>query len=237
MRSLRWNATSRTGDGSARSPRRFTIAAAVLISAAGLTFLPVTAASAAACGTPVPAGSNCTMTGTLTLTAGGLTLTAPASLSWAATLNGANQSIVDVTAADQQYTVNDGTGSGAGWHVSVSATTFTNGSHTLPDTGTFVTTGSVTSISATAAPTAACAASTTCTLPNNTTAYPVAITTAASSPAAVTIYDTAAGTGVGQIVIGGSTAANPVGWWVNVPASATAGAYTSTITMAVVSAP
>ncbi|MEV0403634.1 hypothetical protein [Actinoallomurus sp. NPDC050550] len=34
------------------------------------------------------------------------------------------------------------------------------------------------------------------------------ITTAASSPTAVTIYDTAAGTGLGQVVIGGSTAAN-----------------------------
>ncbi len=183
------------------------------------------------------AGSNCTVTGTLTITAGGLTLTAPASLGWAATLNGANQSVVDVTAADQQYTVNDGTGSATGWHVTLSATTFTNGSHTLPDTGTFVTTGSVTSISATTAPTAACAASTTCTLPTNTTTYPVAVTTASSSPTAVAIYDTAAGTGVGQIVIGGSSAANPVGWWVNVPASASAGAYTSTITMAVVSAP
>jgi hypothetical protein len=28
-----------------------------------------------------------------------------------------------------------------------------------------------------------------------------------------------------------------VGWWINVPASASAGAYTSTVTMAVVSAP
>jgi hypothetical protein len=53
----------------------------------------------------------------------------------------------------------------------------------------------------------------------------------------VTIYDTAAATGVGQVVIGGSGAANPVGWWLNVPASAFAGAYTSTVTMAVISAP
>jgi hypothetical protein len=194
-------------------------------------------ALAAACGTPVAAGSSCTLTGTLNVTAGTLTLTSPSSLTWSATLNGTNQSVVDTTAVDQQYTVDDATGSGAGWHVTLSATTFTNGTHTLANTGTFVNTGSVTSISATTGPTATCATGATCTLPTNSTTYPVAVTTAASSPAAVTIYDTAAGTGLGQIVVGGSTAANPVGWWLNVPANAYSGAYTSTVTLAVVSAP
>lgn len=42
---------------------------------------------------------------------------------------------------------------------------------------------------------------------------------------------------MGQMVIGGSTAPNPVGWWVNVPASATAGSYISTITMEIISGP
>jgi hypothetical protein len=65
----------------------------------------------------------------------------------------------------------------------------------------------------------------------------VAITTAASTPTPATIYDTAAATGLGQMVIGGSAAANPVGWWVNIPASAKAGDYTSTITMAIISGP
>jgi hypothetical protein len=53
----------------------------------------------------------------------------------------------------------------------------------------------------------------------------------------VVIYDTSASTGLGQIVIGGSTATNPVGWWVYVPASASAGSYTSTITMEIISGP
>lgn len=192
-------------------------------------------ASAAGCGGAVPAGSNCTMTGTVNLSGGALTLTSPSSLTWTGTLTGIDQSIVDTISGDQQYTVNDATGSGAGWHVTTSATTFTNGSHTFPDTGTFVTNGSATSITATTAPTATCTA--TCTLPSNSTTYPVAVTTAASSPTPVTIYDTAAASGMGQIVIGGSTQPNPVGWWVNVPASASAGAYTSTITMAVISGP
>jgi hypothetical protein len=202
---------------------------------AGSVVLTAGAARATACGTPVPAGSSCTLTGTLTLSSGALTLTSPSSLTWSATLTGTDQSVDDVVAGDQQYTVDDATGSGAGWHVTTSATTFTNGSHTLPDTGTFVTTGSVNSITATTAPTATCTG--TCTLPTDSTTYPVGITTAASSPSPVVIYDTASATGLGQIVIGGSTQAHPVGWWVNVPASAIAGTYTSTITMTVISGP
>ncbi len=205
---------------------------------ASLTAVPVLipgTALAQGCGSPVAAGSNCTLTGTLTVTAGSLTLTSPASLTWAVTLTGLDQSVVDTTSGDQQYTVNDATGSGAGWHVTVSATTFTTGSHTLANTGTFSTTGSVTSNSATNPPTATCSA--TCTLPTNSTTYPVDITTAASSPTPVTIYDTAAATGLGQIVIGGSAQPHPAGWWLSVPSNAIAGSYTSTITMAIVSAP
>jgi hypothetical protein len=220
--------------------RRLSRALGVLtILASGLTAGSVALmsgpASATACGTAIAAGSSCTMTGTVSLTAGALTLTSPSALNWATTLTGVDQSLVDGTAGDQQYTVNDATGSGAGWHVTTSATTFTNGSHTFPNTGTFVTNGSVTSITSTSAPTATCTG--TCTLPTNTTTYPVAITTAASSPTPSIIYDTAVATGMGQIVIGGSAQPNPVGWWVNVPASATAGSYTSTITMEIISGP
>jgi hypothetical protein len=164
-----------------------------------------------------------------------LTLTSPASLTWADTLNGTNQSVADTTAADEQLTVNDATGSGAGWHVTVSATTLTTGTHSLPNTGTLVYTGSVTSVAATTAPDANCVI--TCTLPTDTTTYPVAITTAGSSPPAATIYDTAAGTGSGAVTLGGSSAAHPSGWWVNVPGNTYVGTYTTTITMAVVSAP
>jgi hypothetical protein len=192
-------------------------------------------ASAAGCGAAIPAGSNCTLNGTVNLSAGTLTLTSPSSLTWTAALTGNDQSVVDVLSSDQQYTVNDATGSGAGWHVTTAATTFTNGSHTFPDVGTFVTNGSLGSITATTAPSATCTGS--CTLPTNSTTYPVAITTAPATPTPVLIYDTATATGLGQIVIGGSTHPNPVGWWVNVPASASAGSYVSTITMAIISGP
>jgi hypothetical protein len=192
-------------------------------------------ASAATCTAII--GTGCTITGTATLTGGILSELVPGQLTWSGTLTGVAQSLVDTTAADQGYTVTDATGSAAGWHSQVSATTFTSGAKTLPNTGTFVTNGSVTSVTSTTAPTAACAVALACTLPTNTTTYPVAVTTAASAPTAVTIYDTSATTGVGVINIGGSTAANPVGWWVNVPANALAGTYTSTIVESIVSGP
>ena len=111
---------------------------------------------------------------------GTLNLTSPSSLTWAATLNGSSQSVADAVPGDQQFTVSDQTGTGAGWHITVSATTLTHGTHTLANTGTFVFNGSISSIAATTAPTATCVTS--CVPPVDTTTYPVAITTATSSP-------------------------------------------------------
>jgi Fibronectin type III domain/Regulator of chromosome condensation (RCC1) repeat len=165
---------------------------------------------------------------------GGLSLTSPGSLTWATTANGSDQTVVDTTATDQQFTAADLTGSGAGWHITVSATTFTSGSNVLPNAGAIQLTGSTTSLASTA-PTATCQG--TCTVPTDTTTYPVAITTAASSPTAYTVYDTAAGTGEGTMILGGSTAANPIGWWVQVPATALAGSYVSTVAITLVSGP
>lgn len=214
-----------------------------------LLVVPVVSVSAAigaiAAGSVVPAGAAtctattstpCSDTGTLTLSAGTLSATVPSSLGWSGTLSGTTSYLVDSTAGDQSFEVDDNTGSGAGWHVTVSATTFSaGGGLTLPDTGTFSVTGSTSSNSATTAPTATCVS--TCTLPTDTTSYPVAVTTAASSPTAVDIYDTAASTGLGDITIGGSAAANPVGWWLAIPPTAQAGTYTSTIVFSVVSGP
>ena len=196
-------------------------------------------AQAAACpGTPVVAGTACTDTGTLTFTGGSLNLLSPIALTWAGTGNGLNQQLVDATTAHQSYVVDDATGSGAGWNVTVSATTFTSISPaaTLVNAGTFSTNGSITSAVATTAPTGACTSGATCTVPTDTSVYPVAITTAASSPTAYKIYDTSAATGLGSITIGLPGAA-PVGWWVAVPANAVPATYLSTVTLEVISAP
>ena len=195
-------------------------------------------AQAAPCpGTPVVAGTSCTDTGTLTYTGGTLALTSPTALTWAGTGNGLNQQLVDATTAHQSYVVDDATGSGDGWNVSVSATTFTNGTVSLANTGTFSANGSITSAVATAGPTAACTSGATCTLPTDTpVTYLVAMTTAASAPTPVKVYDALAATGLGSITIGLPCAA-PVGWWVAVPTNAKPATYTSTVTLEGISAP
>jgi hypothetical protein len=166
---------------------------------------------------------------------GFLQLTSPASLTWAVTGTGLNRSVVDGNSGDQQLTATDNTATGAGWHITVSATTFTTGPKSLPNAGAVDFTGSVSSSLAGTAPSATCVGS--CTLPTDTTTYPVVMATAVSSPSVYTVYDTAAGTGEGVMIIGGSAAANPIGWWVQVPASTSAGSYTSTVTLEVVSGP
>jgi hypothetical protein len=166
---------------------------------------------------------------------GGLTLTSPSALGWSGTITGSAQNLVDGTAGQQNFLIDDETGSGAGWHITASATTFTTGLNSLPNSGSLVFTGSVTAATATTGPSVAC--NTSCTLPVNTTTYPVAITTAATSPTAATVFDTAAGSGLGPAIIGGSSAANPVGWWIKLLATARAGTYSSTITIATVSGP
>jgi hypothetical protein len=166
--------------------------------------------------------------------AGSLTLTTPDTLSWSATLTGFPQDAVDAVPADQQLTVDDSTGSGDGWHITIAATTFTSGALTLPDTGIIAVTGSATSLTG-AVPSAACVGS--CVPPTDTITYPVLVSTAASSPPATTIYDAAAGTDTGTVTLGGSGAADPLGWWLSVPATAYTGSYSSTLTLAVVSGP
>src|SRR5579859_2569648 len=111
----------------------------VLGAIAGLALSGAGAASAGTCTAPAA----CTATGTANLGAGTLSLTAPDTLSWTATLNGSAQQLVDT--ADQTLTVDDATGSASGWSLTVAATTFTSGSNTLSDTGTFSVTGSATS--------------------------------------------------------------------------------------------
>jgi WxL domain surface cell wall-binding len=170
---------------------------------------------------------------------GVLTFAPPASLTWSGTLSGRPQAIADTSASDQQLMVNDQTGTGDGWNLTVAATNFTNGrGYSLPGPSVLEVTGSVTNAASGVAPTAACLTSSICTLPNDSSiAYPQTITSAAQSPTPVIVYVAAPNTGVGPVTIGGSTAVNPFGWWVNVPGYAESGTYTSTITVSVGSGP
>jgi hypothetical protein len=186
---------------------------------------------------------NCDVTGTLTLAGGALSATFPGALGWAGTISGND---LDISNALHSIEVDDLTGSGAGWRVTAEATTFTfttadstPKTYTLSDSGTLSVNGSVSNPDDTSdAPTSACASGSTCTVSATTTSFPVAITTAASPSTAKVIYNADNGTGMGKVVVGGnSTGDHPLSWWIHIPASAHAGTYTSTITLAVVSGP
>lgn len=114
--------------------------------------------------------------------------------------------------------VSDLRGTGAGRNLTVSATTWTSGSATLPATASSVT-----------AVTAACSGGV-CTAPINSVTYPFVLPAAVSPPAAVKLFNAAASSGTGQFTITPTV-------HVTVPANARSGAYTSTITLAIASGP
>jgi hypothetical protein len=199
--------------------------------AAGVSVVGAGPAGAVTCLT----GATCAVAGTATLGGGTLSLTAPTTLTWTIPLTGVAQSAADTVAGDQLLTVDDATGSASGWNVSVAATTFTSATSTLADAGTFSINGSLTSATTAATPDAACTVAGQCTVPTGTEpVYPVALTTAATGPTPTVFYTAAAASGIGSILIGGTT---PVGWWVTVPFNALAGAYTSTIDLTIASGP
>ena len=189
------------------------------------------AAQAAACSGAVAVTTPCTDIGTLTFTAGSLTFTPPTVFTWAATDTGVDQGVLDTTTGHETMVVDDATGSGAGWNVTASSTQFTTGTILLPTTALSLN-GSTSLATAATIPTAACSTATTCTVPTDSSVtYPVAIGTTA-----VKIYDALVNTGLGSINLG-LPGANPMGWWLTIPANQKPGTYTSTITLEVISAP
>lgn len=204
----------------------------VLGSGAALAVSGAGAADAATCTTGAP----CTAFGTANLNPGTLSLTAPDTLTWTATLTGAPLQVADALTGDQSLTVDDATGSGAGWALTATATQFTTGGGspaTLTTAGTLSVNGSPTSETADTAPDAVCTVAGDCTLPSgNLESYPVPVTTDGST--AATLYTAAASSGFGSILLG---SADPIGWWLSLPSNTLAGTYTSTVDLNIVSGP
>lgn len=176
----------------------------------------LTASTGLLLGSTVPADAT---TATATLSAGSLAfVSAPPAVSFAATLNGLDQTPTTTQALD----VGDATGSGTGWDITATSTTFATGApvHNLSTSATTV--GS--------APTVACDASATCTLATNSVTYPYALPAAGTAPTATKLYNAAANTGLGNQTV------TPT-WKLAVPASTFAGTYTSTWTLSLVSGP
>ncbi len=137
---------------------------------------------------------------------GSLSLAAPASSGLGSViLDGAIQSLTPTLV----LTPADDTGSGAGWNLTGTSTTFTNeNGKTLPTGATTVTAG------------VAAAVGETCRLPTNTISYPVALPAGTVPPAAVKLYDAAAGTGLGPLTL-------TLTFNIGVPPSAYKGTYSS----------
>ncbi len=221
--------------------------AAVL--AAGLAVTATVAlsgtADAAACSGLTGLAGSCTTTGTVTITAGGLTVGAPASLTWTAAITGAAQTIYDTNASDEILYTSDlrgllSTNGSAGWNVTATAGTFTGGTGaTLADTagGQVLAFGGGASGAATNVPTAACVIVLTCTpASTSVTGYPLFVPTGASAtPTKIYNASTTTGQGIGQI--GGSSATHPAVWQVNLPSVVAADTYTSTVTVTIAAGP
>jgi hypothetical protein len=160
------------------------------------------------------------VTGTATISAGSLGfVSTPPNVSFSATLTGLDQTV----SANEALDVGDATGSGTGWNVTATSTTFTTGGgspHLLSTTATTLT----------SAPSDVCDASSTCALATNSITYPYTLPAAASAPTATKLYNAAANTGMGNQTV------TPA-WKLSVPASTYAGTYTSTWTLSLVSGP
>jgi hypothetical protein len=140
-------------------------------------------------------------------------------LTWTATLGGVDQTVD----ASSSITVVDTVG--VGWNLEVSATPLTSGSNTLPAPKI---NGSSSSATATTAPATSCAGGTgTCVAPAGTAVtYPVTVPT--GTPAS--LYTSNSGSGIDGVTLS-------LDWWLTVPGDASAGTYTDTITVTVVSGP
>ena len=165
----------------------------------------------------VPAVLADTAPATASVTGGALSESTASTPSVSATLNGTNQ----VPTYTMDIATNDRTGSGSGWNLTITSTTFSTGGgspRTLSNTAS-----QVTSVAS------ACAQGT-CTDPTNSITYPLTLPAGATAPTAVKLFNAAIDTGMGDF-----TVTPTVG--VTIPANAFAGTYTSTITLAVASAP
>src|SRR5690242_20473437 len=181
------------------------------------------AAAVAACLTALGLGvqSAGAATATATLNAGSLAfVSTPANVSFSATLDGTDKNVTATQALD----VSDGTGSGAGWNITATSTTFSTGGGSpklLPTTATTVQ----------SAPTVACDAGVTCTAATvSGLTYPYSLPAAGTAPTATKLFNAAANTGLGNQTV------TPT-WRLTVPGNAAAGTYTSTWTLSLVSAP
>jgi hypothetical protein len=149
---------------------------------------------------------------------GNLTVTAPgAPPSFSLTLNGLDQT----PTYTPSLSVTDTRSSSTGWNLQITSTQFaTGGGATLPTNASTVT-----------GVTSACNTGSTCgTAPTNNVTYPFTLPAGSTPPTAVKLYNAASGTGSGIVNVTPTVQ-------VAVPGNASAGSYSSTLTVTVASGP
>jgi WxL domain surface cell wall-binding len=160
------------------------------------------------------AAATAALAGTLTPTAtisgaAGMSMNLPSNPSLTDTLDGTDQ-LVSWSAL---LGIVDARGSGAGWNLTMSATTFSDGAgHTLAP-------GSVASVGS------ACQGGNSCSGATNSVTYPITL-----GGTATKFFNAGTGSGMGKVDVTPSVD-------VAIPGNAYAGTYTSTVTLAAVSGP
>lgn len=151
-----------------------------------------------------------TLTATATVTgAGSLSMALPSNPSMSDTLDGTDQTVT----WSGLFGIVDARGTGAGWNLTISSTTFSDGA------GHSLAAGTVTGV------VGACHAGSSCTAATNSITYPITL-----GGTAAKFFDAAANTGMGKVDVTPTVA-------VAIPGNSYAGTYTSTVTLAAVSGP
>jgi len=180
--------------------------------------LAVTVGGVAALAAALPAGAS--TSASASINAGSLAfVSSPSTVSFSDTLDGTNQTAT----ATQTFDVGDATGSGTGWNITATSTTFatSGGTHSLPTSATTVS----------SQPSVACDASATCaTATVSSLTYPFVLPAGSTAPTAQKLYNAAANTGMGDQTVTAT-------FNLAIPANAYAGSYSSTWTYSLVSAP
>lgn len=164
-------------------------------------------------------GASATVSASETVSAGSLGFinSTPANITFPpTTLNGTDQTATQTQAFD----VSDSRGTGAGWSISATSTTFSTGSATLAT--------SATTIQST--PSESCDSGVTCTLATTNVSYPYTLPAGTTAPTATKMFNATSNTGMAAQTI------TPT-WSLNVPANTAVGTYTSTWTFTLGSAP
>ena len=178
-----------------------------LIIAIGLVALVTTAVAVAG---NITATATVNGAGSLGLSHGGAATVGPV------TLDGTDQTV----SYTLPLSITDARGNGNGWNATITSSWFNDGSgHNLGASAS-----DISGVSST------CVAGGSCTAPTNAISYPLTVPAGSTAPAAVKLFNAAASTGMGRF-----TVTPTIG--VTVPGNAFAGAYTSTVTVAVVSGP